>query len=166
MSGPRPHPIRDEECAECRRMIANKRFQAALRGYTDTDGSKCIPYLAGSDESGTTVFFDEHLPAKISVRKNGTLKSLDPRPFLRIHETVEGVLIRLYGFDYAKAHRYATCEERAAVEAAGIAWRSYETALEPMIRIDEHDKPTNMPKNLLSAAYKGTKYYTALQKAA
>jgi hypothetical protein len=153
------HPVDAKELREVRALMRDKRFQAAMRRYTIADNDHRIIYLAGSDNTGTTVFYDEDLPAKIRIAG----KMIDPRPFLRWHEIVEGILIRLYGFDYYKAHRWATAIERLEVEKAGIEWKRYQDALKPFIHADEVDAVNdNCPRTLLLTAYEGSKYYKPL----
>ena len=158
------HPIEREELAEVRAMMREPKFERALAKYTIDDNDHRVIYLAGSDNAGTTVFYDAELPETIRIaKKAGGFKSIDPRQFLRWHETVEGVLIRIYGFDYYKAHRWATAIERREVERAGFVWSSYEKALKPFIHADETDAVNdNCPRTLLLTAYVGSKFYRPL----
>lgn len=160
------HHIKAEERAAAIAMLREPRFKSALLRYTREDNAHRVIFLAGSDKDGTTVFYDEDLPAKIRMaRKGGKIELGDPRPFLRWHETVEGILIRLYGFTYAKAHLYATAIERMMLERAGWIWASYQKALKPFIRTDETDLAKGTPKTLLTVAYKGTRWYPEIQRA-
>jgi hypothetical protein len=158
------HPVDAKELREVRALMRDKRFQTALRRYTIADNDHRVIYLAGSDNAGTTVFYDEDLPAKSRIaRKVGGSALVDPRKFLWWHEAVEGILIRLYGFDYYKAHRWATAVERVEVEKAGFIWTSYERVLRPFIHADEDDAVNdNSPRTLLLEAYKGSKFYKPL----
>jgi len=153
------HPVDAKELREVRALMRDKRFQLALRRYTIADNDHRVIYLAGSDNAGTTVFYDADLPAKIRIAG----KMIDPRPFLKWHEVVEGILIRLYGFDYYKAHRWATAIERLMVEKAGIVWKLYQAALRPFIHADEVEAVNdNCPRTLLLEAYKGSRFYKPL----
>jgi hypothetical protein len=158
------HPVDAKELRVVRALIRDKAFRRALDRYTIDDNDHRIIYLAGSDNAGTTIFYDKDLPQTIRVaRKSGGIKSVDPRPFLHWHEAVEGVLIRLHGFDYYKAHRWATAIERFEVERAGFVWSSYEKALRPFIHADEAEAVNdNCPRALLLEAYEGSKFYKPL----
>lgn len=160
------HPIRAEEAAKAVAMLKERRFQAALRRYTKADNSHRIVFLAGSDNEGETVFYDKDLPQKLKLRrKDGRLEATDPRRFLWWHEAPEGVLIRLYGFDYDKAHLYATAIEKRHVEAAGFDWNDYERKLEPFVHDDEGDSAKGTPKNLLTLAYRNSRWWPEIEKA-
>jgi len=159
------HPIDAEEIATCKAMMREPKFKRARAKYTIEDNAHRVIYLAGSDNAGTTTFYDKDLADKIRIaKKRGGFASVDPRKFLRWHEIVEGILIRLYGFDYYKAHRFATAIERMMVERAGFVWSSYEKALRPMIHDDEGDSAKGSPSTLLLVAYRGSKWYRALER--
>lgn len=132
-------PCEEGERRELKRIMNEPKFKHAYAKYTKTDAEHHIPYLAGSSKDGTTVYFDHRAPQ--SSRKT-----------IAIHEKVEGVLIREYGFDYAKAHKYATEAER---EVVGSRWKTYQAGLEEPIRQAEHAPKRNLPPDLLEAAYLG-----------
>jgi len=132
-----PHPIEAKERKELARIRSEPKFKQAYAKYRKENSEFHIPYLAGSDKQGTTVYFDPRTPQ--AARKT-----------IAIHEKTEGVLIRLYGFDYAKAHKYATQAER---EVVGDRWRTYQAALEEPIRQAEKAPKRNMPPDLLQASY-------------
>jgi hypothetical protein len=158
------HPVDAKELREVRALLREPKFERALKRYTIDDNDHRVIYLAGSDNAGTTVFYDEDLPETIRIaKKAGGFKSVDPRKFLWWHEAVEGVLIRVYGFDYYKAHRWATAIEKFEVERAGFVWSSYEKTLRPFIHTDEEDAVNdNCPRTLLLTAYEGSKFYKPL----
>lgn len=155
-----------------RALMVERKFQTALRQYRYEDNGHRVIFLAGSNNKGDTIFYDRDLPATIRVEKRGGgFVNCDPRIWLWWHEAVEGVLIRCYDFDYAKAHKWATAVERWAVERAGpsilgpaVTWASYSAALEPYIRNDEKDAIGNSPRDLLLEAYRGTKYLKGLER--
>jgi hypothetical protein len=148
---------------ELRQLLDNPQFAAAVAAYRNEDDSRDIPYLGGSDNQGTTVFFDRQFVDAIKAGKvkiDG--KHIDPRPALKVHESVEGAEIRLLHFDYTRAHDIATIAERHAVAHLGWDWTKYEAALAPFIRIDERETITNPPANLLLDPYRGTPLYGRL----
>lgn len=160
------HPIRADEARELAANLARPDIQAAIAAYTQTDETHDCPDLGGSDNAGRTIIFDQGF---VSAIKAGRFKyegqPFDPRPFLRIHEAVEGALIRLLGYDYDRAHLQATIAERQAVEKAGMVWAKYQQAFQPFIRATESERDGNWPPDLLLAPYKGTSIFDKLEAA-
>lgn len=150
-------PIDQDRERELRELLDNPEFAKAVSAYHNEDDTKDIPYLGGSDTEGTTVFFDR---AFASAIKSGQVKidgkPIDPRPALKVHESVEGAEIRLLHYDYTKAHDIATIAEQHAVAHLGWDWDKYEDALKPFIRGDESETIHDPPSNLLLAPYEGT----------
>ena len=154
-------------------LLADPKFSAAVQAYTKEDDSRDIPFLGGSNNAGDTVFFDRRFVEAVKAGKvlyDG--KPFDPRPFLKIHEAVEGAAIRLLGTNYdtdnAKGlpggHLIATWAERRAVQHAGLDWVKYQAALKPWIRADEHEQVTNPPPDLLTVPYRGTPQAREVEK--
>ena len=142
--------------AELEKYDQDPKFTAALQRYRSEDDSHDIPYGGGSDTAGVVIFFDRHLVAAIKAgRVLYKGQPFDPRPFIKIHEAVEGVLIRIFGLDYPHAHLIATAAERHAVERAGLNWTAYSASFAKFIRADEHESIVDPPKNLLLVAYEG-----------
>lgn len=151
-------PIDRERAKELGEYFKDPKFKTALARYDTEDDKHDIPYLGGSDNAGTTIYFDRRLPLPHEHKL-----PYDPRQFLRIHESVEGVLLRAYGLTYTQAHDLATIAERQAVEAAGHRWKQYSEMLEPYIRADEKETADNPPDDLLLNAYKGTPWFAKLR---
>lgn len=146
-------------------LLSSPRFAAAVRGYTKEDDSCDVPFLGGSNNAGDTIYFDRSFVAAIKkgrVKYDG--KPFDPRPFLKIHEAVEGAAIRLlhanYDTDNAQklpgGHLIATWAERRAVDHAGLNWKRYQNALRPFIRKDEIETVRKPPPDLLKVPYLNT----------
>jgi hypothetical protein len=152
-------------------LLDDPKFAAAVKAYRNEDDSRDIPFLGGSDNAGSTVYFDRRFVAAIKAGKvlyKG--KPFDPRPFLKVHESIEGALIRgertpgrVYvikihagPLGYSEAHAIATWAERRAVEHASLDWQTYQDALKPFIRTDETEKVANPPPDLLKVPYEGT----------
>ncbi len=149
-------PIDRKRAAELAEYFKDPKFKAALDRYDQGDMTHDIPYLGGSSQDGTTVYFDQKF-------WHGAKRPHTLTPYLHVHETVEGVLIRLYGLDYAQAHDLATIAERQALEAAGDKWQQYSDLLEPWIRLDEHEKITNPPDDILLLPYLGTPLFEKMR---
>lgn len=165
------HPIRAEHSQQLERLLADPKFTAAIANYKTTDENHDIPFLGGSDNAGRTVYIDRNFAKAVKaggVRYDG--KPYDPRPFIKLHEEVEGALLRgeyepgtiilviprQKGFDYPTAHDIATCAERHAVEATGRTWDKHQDAMKPWIKADEKEKITDPPPDLLKLPYQGT----------
>lgn len=146
------HPIRDEERRELKSLMREDKFKQAFRAYKLVGDKYHVPYLGGSSNDGRTVYCDPTTPK-------------DVRKFIFVHEAVEGVLIRKYGFSYTKAHRFATLAERYAVENNGLDWDKYENRLAPIIAKDEHARVKNTPPDLLLEPYKGEPIMAKLKAA-
>ncbi len=151
-------PIDRKRAKELSDYFRDPEFKSALAKYDTTDTDHDIPYLGGSNNSGTTVYYDRRF-AKSALHK----LPYDPDAFLRIHESVEGVLIRLYGKDYTAAHDLATIAERHAVEAAGHSWKQYSDMLRPFISEDENEDVTDPPDDILLLPYLGTKLFDKMR---
>lgn len=151
------HPIDADRERELHALVDNPEFAKAVSSYRNEDDTKDIPYLGGSDTDGTTVFFDRAFAAAVKagqVKIDG--KPIDPRPALKVHESIEGAAIRLLHFDYTKAHDLATIAERHTVAHLGWSWDKYQDALKPFIRGEESETIHDPPANLLLAPYEGT----------
>lgn len=155
--GHRRHPVTDEHRQELEQALADPKFAAALAAYKNEDDSHDIPFLGGSDNAGKTIYFDRKFNNAV---KAGKIKyggqPYDPRPFVRVHEAVEGALIRLHGLDYTQAHDIATAAEKHAVEATGRDWNKHQNSMRNAIKISEAEKAKNPPPDLLKVPYEGT----------
>lgn len=156
---------RSHHTALLERLLAQPAFTQAVSAYSKEDDSGDVPFLGGSNNAGDTVFFDRSFVAAIKagrVRYDG--KPYDPRPFLKVHEAVEGAAIRLLGANYDTdnanglpgGHLIATWAERRAVEHAGMNWARYQNSLRPWIKIAEKEKAKKPPADLLKVPYAGT----------
>jgi len=153
-------------------LMADPKFQKALRAYRREDDRHDVAYLAGSETDGKTIDFDKHFAQAIEeghVRIDG--KPIDPRPVISVHEAIEGAVLRhqfepgswilppLHGKSYPNpAHDLALIAERQAAEHAWGpgCWDKYNAALKPYIKEDEAEVIHNPPPKILRMPYEGT----------
>lgn len=112
-----------------------------------------MPSIANSskDPNGP-IYFDPALPPKF-------------RPFVAIHETVEGDL-EATGMPYPQAHGIATQAEKQAVEGAGWNWKSYSNEIGDHAKAIESQKinPNSLPKDLASNPEDDIGHHSAAEK--
>lgn len=116
------------------------------------DRTHDVPAFAGSSNDNKTVFIDRHIPETVNF--NG--QSVDLAKYLAVHETVEHKLMVEHNIPYAQAHIRATAAERAAVEADGVDWKSYEGHIDGMLPKIEKEPIVNPPNNLYLKVYHTT----------
>lgn len=139
-------------------LLADRTFQQALKNYRYEDHQHPTAYLAGSSVHGDTVHFDKHFAqasgsGKILFRG----QPLDRRPFIWVHEAVEGAILdhrfspgiwMLPGDPMQAAHDIALIAERLSVEDAlgPNAWKDYSQPMQPYVKQDtEHAVPNPPP---------------------
>lgn len=119
------------------------------------DNDYDIPYIAGYSKKGDTIFYDRHLPEIIKLNLDGQHKEINPRNFIRMHETLEKSIIDALGWGYFQAHAAATAYERRSVfQTLGPQWwMPYQHAMDGYAKADEHEKVTSVPKDLDMTPY-------------
>jgi hypothetical protein len=142
-------------------------FVKAVAAYRKEDDGHDVAYLAGSNEDGETIDFDRHFAAAIEAGKvKYEDQAYDPRPFIRVHEAIEGAILRgqfqpeswvlgpIKGSGYPNpAHDIALVAERRTIEHAGLDWKKYSDPLEPFIKEDEEEQIKNPPPDILRQPY-------------
>jgi hypothetical protein len=141
-------------------LMADPKFQQALRAYRGENDRQDVAFLAGSSKHGNAVAFDRHFAAAIEhgqVKLNG--QPIDPRPAIRVHESVEGAILRhqyspgvwMLGDDPEAAHRIALLAERYAAEQlfGPGSWPAYLEATAPWIKQDNRREVPHPPKDIL-----------------
>ena len=106
-----------------------------------------IPYVAGYSIDGKTIYIDSGIPKEYKDGK----KIYDIHRYLKIHEIIEKTLLDKFkknGMTYFYAHQVALRAEKAAVEADGWNWESYNKFCEFYIKSDEHEDIKSIPKHL------------------
>lgn len=114
-----------------------------------------IPYIAGYSKNGDHIFFDRHLPEAIKLKLDGHEREIQPREFLRLHETLEKAIIDALGWGYFPAHAAATAYERRGIfQRLGPQWwMPYEHAMDGYAKADEHESVQSVPPNLDMTPY-------------
>lgn len=131
--------------AEVQRLVSD----AQAKSWT-VDRTHDVPYGAGSAADSGRTYIDRRIPSKMTVGG----KSFDPAEFLKVHEQIEHELMTKGGMSYEHAHHFATAEERAKVEAAGLNWRKYEKAMEKWLDVTEEERgDQKLPPDLYTKPY-------------
>lgn len=132
------------------RYLKSEAIQHELFKFHKINKEYDIPYVGGYSTDGATIYFDRHLPDKIKIQRDRTVKEIDPIPFLIRHESFEKTLIDQLHFNYQHAHKLATAYERRGVmEMLGPGWwDSYQRAFKPFIKADAHEQLKKVPKDL------------------
>lgn len=95
----------------------------------------CIPYEAGYNKDGTKIYIDKHVPKEF-IRH------------LKVHEIIEKLLEDHLHLEYFYAHQIALRVEKAAVEADGYDWKTYDKETSDLDKYTEHEPLTNLPPDL------------------
>jgi hypothetical protein len=132
----------------------------SLRKRVKIDHSYDIPYIAGYSKDGRTIYLDRHLPRSFRSWTSRVYVT----PYLVTHEIVEKALLDEVGLHYLHAHQIAIRTERAAVEAAGISWRTYERFMKRYEKAIEEEKLQRVPRNLDLTPYRDLEDFALLRK--
>jgi len=92
-------------------------------GVKILDMSYEIPYFAGYNKSGDTIYIDKRIEPSF-ILKDG--RKMNIIKYLIVHESTEKHLEDEKGYKYPYAHQLATGAEREAVEADGYPWDEYQ----------------------------------------
>lgn len=137
------------------KLLANPEVQKRLFTYRQEDNDFDIPYIAGYSRNGETLYFDRHLPESLFLKLDGHKKEIQPRQFLKLHESLEKAIIDALGWGYFPAHAAATAYERRGVfQMLGPQWwMPYTHAMDGYAKVDEHEKIKRAPKDLDMTPY-------------
>lgn len=125
------------------------------------DSTHDVPYTAGYSKDGKTLFLDRLLPRTLEYEG----KKIEVRRYILLHEAVEKALIEELGLAYLHAHQIALRAERAAVEADGLEWNAYNSAVIKQVNtIGARKCYANCPKNLDLTPYRDEKDHATLRK--
>lgn len=131
-------------------LMLDRALDAIVRRVKKFDRNHDIPYLAGYSRDGKTIYIDRHMPK--SFKANG--REIDCDRYLILHEEVEKTLIDQLGLHYLHAHQIATRAEQAAVRAAGIKWRDYDSFMQKYVKKIGDERLTKVPPDLDTKPYR------------
>ena len=134
--------------------------RALRKRVRNVDHSFDIPYIAGYSKDGNTVYIDRHLPRSF----RSWTSRIYVTPYLVAHEIVEKALLDELDLHYLHAHQIAIRAERAAVEAAGISWSTYEGFMKKHEKAIEKEKLRRVPRDLDLTPYRDLKDFPILRK--
>jgi len=132
------------------RIVHHPNFQVVFHRPIKIISKYDVPYLAGYNKQGNTVFFDRHFNPYMPWKG----KKVDLRPFIAFHEIGENALLNQFGYRYQQAHHIITHFELRLVKQAGIDTRYYDRFLKPQIKGIYNEKLQKVPKNLDLRPYK------------
>ena len=119
-----------------------------------------IPYVAGYNTVGDTVYIDKDVPKSFRA-KDGKKYSL--YKYLITHEVVEKVFEETLKLNYFFAHQIALRIERQAVEADGWSWDEYDELMQQYIKEVAHEKINIVPIDIDFQPYKDSKDYKLIE---
>ena len=140
--------------------VMNDVVKALRRRVRKVDHTYDIPYVAGYSRDGRTVYIDRHLPRSFRSWTSRVYVT----PFLLTHEIVEKALLDELGLHYLHAHQIAIRSERAAVEAAGVSWRTYEGFMKKHEKQIEREALQRVPADLDLTPYRDEKDFKLLHQ--
>ena len=139
--------------------VMNEVVKALRKRVRKVDHSYDIPYIAGYSKDARTIYIDRHLPRSFRSWTSRVYVT----PFLLAHEIVEKALLDELDLHYLHAHQIGLRTERAAVEAAGISWRTYEGFMKKHEKAIEEEKLQRVPRDLDLTPYRDLKDFQLLQ---
>ena len=140
--------------------VMNDVVKSLRKRVRKVDHSYDIPYIAGYSKDGNTVYIDRHLPRSF----RSWTSRIYVTPYLVAHEIVEKALLDELDLHYLHAHQIAIRAERAAVEAAGISWSTYEGFMKKHEKAIEEEKLRRVPRDLDLTPYRDLKDFPILRK--
>ena len=139
--------------------VMNEVVKALRKRVAKVDHSYDIPYIAGYSKDARTIYIDRHLPRSFRSWTSRVYVT----PFLVTHEIVEKALIDELELHYLHAHQVGLRTERAAVEAAGISWRTYESFMKKHEKPIQEEKLQRVPRDLDLTPYRDLKDFDLLR---
>ena len=140
--------------------VMNDVVKALRRRVKKVDHSYDVPYIAGYSTDARTVYIDRHLPRSFRSWTSRVYVT----PFLLTHEIVEKALLDELGLHYLHAHQIAIRSERAAVEAAGVSWTTYESFMKKHEKNIEEEALERVPPDLDLTPYRDEKDFKLLRR--
>jgi hypothetical protein len=140
--------------------VMNEVVKALRKRLRNVDHGFDIPYIAGYSKDAKTIYIDRHLPRSF----RSWTSRVHVTPFLVTHEIVEKALLDELELHYLHAHQIAIRTEQAAVEAAGISWKTYEGLMKKHEKGIEEEKLQRVPRDLDLTPYRDMKDFGLLQR--
>jgi hypothetical protein len=140
--------------------VMNEVVKALRKRLRNVDHNFDIPYIAGYSKDAKTIYIDRHLPRSFRSWTSRVYVT----PFLVTHEIIEKALLDELELHYLHAHQIALRTERAAVEAAGISWKTYEGFMKKHEKSIQEEKLQRVPRDLDLTPYRDMKDFSLLQR--
>ena len=137
------HRPSDTLDAELKRLMGDSRVKKLLARPYKVDFSYEMPLTGGSSDTWGTFYLDPGLKGRFRVGKE---RNVEVWRAVLEHEVVEKALRMVFGMAYDRAHRLATTAEHHVVTDMGLDWEAYKALMERIVRRDERERPTVMPK--------------------
>ena len=160
------------KCYASRAQAERQAAAAYAHGYTGDfggariDATHDVPYGGGTSTDGRTVYIDKRIPRwmgedgsfidEAEARRRFAMDEpvLDVHQAIATHESAEFEAMTAGGDSYATAHTdHANPAEKAYVEGQGLAWDTYDKAVEAFVRGIEHSQNPELPPNLYLKPY-------------
>ena len=142
-------------------LIIGTRKIKTPYGIKKLDMSYEIPYLAGYNKSGDTIYIDKRLEPSF-ILKDG--RKMNVIKYLVIHEAIEKHLEDKKGYKYPYAHELSTGEEKKAVEKDNFPWDQYQKyVLKEIQRIKKIDPGDPIPADYDDQPERDTRDYGLLK---
>jgi hypothetical protein len=141
-------------------LMMDRALDAVVRRAKKLDRTHDIPYLAGYSRDGKTIYIDRHMPK--TMKYDG--REIDTDRYLILHEEVEKTLIDQLNLHYLHAHQIASRAEQAAVRAAGIRWRDYDSFMQKNVKHIGDEKLKKVPGDLDLKPYRDEHDYDLVQR--
>jgi len=135
-------------------------LKTVLSRVKKVDRDHDIPYIAGYSQNGEKIFIDRHMP-KSFVHAGKRIKT---DRFIILHEAVEKALLDELALNYLHAHQIALRTERAAVEAEGIDWKSYNAFTKANGKAIGDERLSKVPSDLDLLPYRNEHDFQKLQQ--
>jgi hypothetical protein len=141
-------------------LMMDRALDAVVRRAKKLDRKHDIPYLAGYSKDGKTIYIDRHMPKTMKYAG----REIDTDRYLILHEEVEKTLIDQLNLHYLHAHQIASRAEQAAVRAAGIRWRDYDTFMQANVKHIGDERLEKVPADLDLKPYRDEHDYELVQR--
>ena len=138
----------------------DRALDAIVRRAKTLDRKHDIPYLAGYSNDGKTIYIDRHMPK--TMKYDG--REIDTDRYLILHEEVEKTLIDQLDLHYLHAHQIASRAEQAAVRAAGIRWRDYDSFMQKNVKHIGDERLQKVPADLDLKPYRDEHDYDLVER--